>query len=47
MRFQGRTETIFKGIVIGDLAFEKTSLLSKFSTNKFDERYVCYFSLVY
>jgi small GTP-binding protein len=38
--FQPRTEAIFKVIVIGDPAVGKTSLLSKFSTNKFEERYV-------
>jgi len=38
--FQGKTEAIYKVIVIGDPAVGKTSLLSKFSTNKFEERYV-------
>jgi small GTP-binding protein len=38
--FQGKTEAIYKVIVIGDPAVGKTSLLTKFSTNKFEERYV-------
>ncbi len=38
--FQGRTESIYKVIVIGDPAVGKTSLLTKFATNQFEERYL-------
>lgn len=38
--FKGKTESIFKVIVIGDPAVGKTSLLTKFAKNKFEERYV-------
>ena len=38
--FQGKTESIFKVIVIGDPAVGKTSLLTKFATNQFEERYL-------
>jgi len=38
--FQGRTESIFKVIVIGDPAVGKTSLLTKFASNKFEEKYL-------
>ncbi|MFX1495630.1 MAG: Rab family GTPase [Promethearchaeota archaeon] len=38
--FQGKTESIYKVIVIGDPAVGKTSLLTKFATNKFEERYL-------
>jgi len=38
--FQGRTESIYKVIVIGDPAVGKTSLLTKFATNKFEEKYL-------
>lgn len=38
--FQGRTEAIYKVIVIGDPAVGKTSLLSKFAKNQFKERYL-------
>ena len=38
--FQGRTESIFKVIVIGDPAVGKTSLLTKFATNQFEEKYL-------
>ena len=38
--FQGRTESIYKVIVIGDPAVGKTSLLSKFATNQFEEKYL-------
>ncbi len=38
--FKGRTEAIYKVIVIGDPAVGKTSLLSKFATNKFEEKYL-------
>jgi Ras-related protein Rab-1A len=38
--FQGRTEAIYKVIVIGDPAVGKTSLLTKFAKNKFEEHYI-------
>lgn len=38
--FQGRTESIYKVIVIGDPAVGKTSLLTKFATNQFEEKYL-------
>lgn len=38
--FQGRTEAIYKVIVIGDPAVGKTSLLTKFAKNTFEERYI-------
>ena len=38
--FQGRTESIYKIIVIGDPAVGKTSLLAKFATNQFIEKYL-------
>ena len=38
--FKGRTESIYKVIVIGDPAVGKTSLLTKFATNQFEERYL-------
>jgi len=38
--FQGRTEAIYKVIVIGDPAVGKTSLLTNFATNKFEEKYL-------
>lgn len=38
--FQGRTESIYKVIVIGDPAVGKTSLLTKFVTRQFEERYL-------
>ena len=38
--FQGKTESIYKVIVIGDPAVGKTSLLTKFATNKFEEKYL-------
>ncbi|MHA1239891.1 MAG: Rab family GTPase [Promethearchaeota archaeon] len=38
--FKGRTEAIYKVIVVGDPAVGKTSLLSKFATNKFEEKYL-------
>ena len=40
MVFKGRTEAIYKVIVVGDPAVGKTSLLSKFATNKFEEKYL-------
>ena len=38
--FKGRTEAIYKVIVIGDPAVGKTELLEKFTCNKFEERYL-------
>ena len=38
--FQGKTEAIYKVIVIGDPAVGKTSLLTKFARNKFEEKYL-------
>jgi len=38
--FQGRTESIYKVIVIGDPAVGKTSLLTKFAKNQFEEKYL-------
>ena len=38
--FQGKTESIYKVIVIGDPSVGKTSLLTKFATNQFEERYL-------
>ncbi|MFX0178854.1 MAG: Rab family GTPase [Candidatus Hodarchaeota archaeon] len=38
--FQGKTESIYKVIVIGDPAVGKTSLLTKFATNQFEEKYL-------
>lgn len=38
--FQGKTESIYKVIVIGDPAVGKTSLLTKFVTKQFEERYL-------
>ncbi len=38
--FKGRTEAIYKVIVIGDPAVGKTSLLTKFATNQFEEKYL-------
>ena len=38
--FKGRTEAIYKVIVIGDPAVGKTSLLYKFAKNKFEEKYL-------
>jgi len=38
--FKGRTEAIYKVIVIGDPAVGKTSLLTKFATEKFEEKYL-------
>ena len=38
--FKGRTEAIYKVIVIGDPAVGKTSLLTKFAKNKFEEKYI-------
>ena len=38
--FKGKTDTIFKVIVLGDPAVGKTSLLANFATNKFEEKYL-------
>ena len=38
--FKGKTDAIYKVIVIGDPAVGKTSLLSKFATNQFEEKYL-------
>jgi len=38
--FEGRTESIYKVIVIGDPSVGKTSLLTNFATNKFEEVYL-------
>ena len=38
--FEGRTESIYKVIVIGDPSVGKTSLLTKFAKNKFEEVYL-------
>ncbi|MGB5909895.1 MAG: Rab family GTPase [Promethearchaeia archaeon] len=38
--FQGRTESIYKVIVIGDPAVGKTSLLNKFVTKQMEARYL-------
>ncbi|GAH77267.1 unnamed protein product [marine sediment metagenome] len=42
--FKGRTEAIYKVIVIGDPAVGKTSLLTKFATNQFEEKY--YYTII-
>ncbi len=38
--FQGRTEHIYKVVVIGDPAVGKTSLINKFVTKQFEENYL-------
>jgi len=38
--FTRKTDAIFKVIVIGDPAVGKTSLLTKFATNQFEEKYL-------
>jgi len=38
--FRGKTDAIYKVIVIGDPGTKKTSLLSKFATNQFEEKYL-------
>ncbi|MHA1468135.1 MAG: ADP-ribosylation factor-like protein, partial [Promethearchaeota archaeon] len=38
--FQAKTEAIYKIIVVGDPAVGKTSLLTKFSTQKFKSQYI-------
>lgn len=38
--FKGRTEHIFKVVIIGDPAVGKTSLLTRFCSNKFEKKYL-------
>jgi len=38
--FKGKTDAIYKIIVVGDPAVGKMSLLSKFATNQFEEKYL-------
>ena len=38
--YKGRTDAIYKVIVIGDPAVGKTSLLTNFATNQFEEKYL-------
>ena len=38
--FKGKTDAIYKVIVIGDPAVGKTSLLTKFATNQFEDKYL-------
>jgi len=38
--FRGKTEKIFKVIVLGDPAVGKKELLDKFATNQFEEKYL-------
>jgi small GTP-binding protein len=38
--YKGKTEAIYKVIVIGDPAVGKTSLLTNFATNQFEEKYL-------
>jgi Ras-related protein Rab-1A len=38
--FRGRTEAIYKVIVIGDPACGKVELLTKFATNQFEKKYL-------
>jgi len=38
--FKGKTDAIYKVIVIGDPAVGKTSLLTKFAKNMFEEKYL-------
>ena len=38
--FKGRTEAIYKVIVIGDPTVGKTSLFANFTTNQFEEKYL-------
>ncbi|NVM19452.1 MAG: GTP-binding protein [Candidatus Lokiarchaeota archaeon] len=38
--FKGKTDAIYKVIVIGDPAVGKTSLLANFATNQFEEKYL-------
>jgi small GTP-binding protein len=38
--YQGRTEAIYKVIIIGDPAVGKRTLLSKFAKNQFEEKYL-------
>jgi len=38
--FKGKTEEIFKVIILGDPDVGKTDLLTKFATNQFEEKYL-------
>ncbi|GAH89685.1 unnamed protein product, partial [marine sediment metagenome] len=38
--FKGKTDAIYKVIVVGDPAVGKTELLTKFATNKFEKKYL-------
>ena len=38
--FEGKTEAIYKIIVIGDPAVGKTELIAKFASNQFEEKYL-------
>ena len=38
--FKGKTDAIYKIIVIGDPATGKTELIAKFATNQFEEKYL-------
>ena len=38
--FQGKTEAIYKVIVVGDPDVGKTELITKFATNQFEEKYL-------
>jgi len=38
--FKGKTDAIYKVIVVGDPSVGKTELLTKFATNKFEEKYL-------
>lgn len=38
--FQPKTEAIYKVVIIGDPSVGKTSLLTKFSTKKFETKYL-------
>ena len=38
--FKGKTEEIYKVIVLGDPAVGKTELLTKFTKNEFEEKYL-------
>jgi small GTP-binding protein len=40
IKLQGKPETIYKVIVIGDAECGKTELLTKFATNEFEEKYL-------
>ncbi|MBD3202147.1 MAG: hypothetical protein GF316_19190, partial [Candidatus Lokiarchaeota archaeon] len=40
IHFKGKTEHIYKIIVIGDPSVGKTSLLTRFATHKFEKQYI-------